>query len=125
MKIVMIVAAALAGLFGIGLLVAPAGFYAPIGLVLTPLAATIPQAHGATLVGLAVLNWRARAFSGDPLRAVLLGNLVVQILSLGVAIRIATLGVGTAITPALIIHVTLGTVFAAALVVERRRRIAG
>jgi hypothetical protein len=37
------VAAVLAWLFGTALLVAPAGFYAPTGIVVTPMMATIAQ----------------------------------------------------------------------------------
>jgi len=48
MKTFLSVAAVLAWLFGVALLLAPGPFYAPTGITITPLVATIAQAHGAT-----------------------------------------------------------------------------
>src|SRR6185369_12382689 len=73
--------------------------------------ATLAQTHGATLVGLGCIDWLARRSSGTGLVAVLAGNLVVQILSLGVVIRTMTLGAGTAVAPGIVIHVVLGSLF--------------
>jgi hypothetical protein len=119
MKISLSVAGALACLFGTALLLAPGGFYEPTGIELTPLLATIAQAHGATLVGLGVINWLARKSSPAAARGVLAGNLVVQVLSLGVVIRTMTLGAGAAVAPGIVIHVTLGALFALFLVRSR------
>jgi len=105
------VAAVLAWLFGTALLVAPAGFYAPAGIVITPMVATIAQAHGATLVGLGVIDWMSRSATPSNARAVLAGNLVVQILSLGVVVRTMTLGAGAAVAPGVVIHIVLGSLF--------------
>jgi hypothetical protein len=110
-KIFLSIAAVLSWLFGAALLLAPEPFYAPTGLAMTPMLATIAQAHGATLVGLGVINWMARGANRIGLVAVLTGNLVVQILSLGVAIRTMTLGAGAAVTPSIVIHVVLGALF--------------
>lgn len=60
MKILLSIAAVLAWLFGAALLIAPAPFYAPTGIQMTPMLATVAQAHGATLVGLGVIDWLAR-----------------------------------------------------------------
>ena len=111
MKIFLSIAAVLAWLFGAMLLLAPGPFYAPTGLAMTPMVATVAQAHGATLVGLGVINWMARGANRQGLVAVLAGNLVVQILSLGVAIRTVTLGAGASATPSILIHVVLGGFF--------------
>jgi len=116
MKLFLGIAAVLAVLFGAMLLIMPAQFYAPAGISMTPMVATVAQAHGATLIGLGVITWLARDAERRGLIAVLGGSLVVQILSLGVAIRTMTLGAGTKVAPALIIHVVLGALFAYFLV---------
>ena len=60
MKLFLAIAGVLAWLFGATLLLAPGQFYAPTGLALTPVLATLAQAHGATLIGLGTINWLAR-----------------------------------------------------------------
>jgi len=110
-KIFLSIAAVLVWLFGAMLLLAPGPFYAPTGLAIPPMVATVAQAHGATLVGLGVITWMARGANRQGLRPVLTGNLVVQILSLGVAIRTVMLGAGESATPSILIHVVLGVLF--------------
>lgn len=105
------VAAVLAWLFGAALIFAPAQFYVPTGLEMTPLMATVAQAHGATLIGLGVVDWLARSADRNGLRAVFVGNLVVQILSLGVVLRTAQLGAGMKVAPGIVIHLVLGSLF--------------
>lgn len=112
MRIFLAIAAVLAWIFGAMLLVAPGPFYAPTGIAMTPMAATVAHAHGATLIGLGVVDWLARAADRRGLSAVLRGNLVVQVLSLGVVIRTAFLGAGAAVAPGIVIHVVLGSLFA-------------
>jgi len=112
MKIFLAAAAILAWLFGAMLLFAPAQFYAPTGIAMTPMSATVAQAHGATLIGLGLVNWLARTADRRGLIAVLAGNLLVQIASLGVVLRTMMLGAGTAVAPGVAIHVTLGALFA-------------
>jgi hypothetical protein len=109
MKIFLGISAALAWIFGLALLFAPAGFYGPTGIVMTPLIATLAQAHGATLVGLGFINWFARNAERGGLFAVLAGNLVVQILSLVVVVLTMRLGAGMKVAPGIVIHVILGT----------------
>jgi hypothetical protein len=120
MKIFLGIAAVLAWLFGAALLLAPGGFYKPTGIEMTPLLATIAQAHGATLFGLGVIDWMARKAEPAGARAVLAGNLVVQVLSLGVVIRTMGLGAGAAVAPGIVIHVVLGSLFAFFLVRTRK-----
>jgi asparagine N-glycosylation enzyme membrane subunit Stt3 len=112
MKIFLAIAALLAWLFGAMLLLMPEKFYAPTGIEMTPMLATVAQAHGATLVGLGVITWFARNAEKRGLMAVLGGSLVVQILSLGVVLRTMQLGAGMAVAPGVVIHVTLGSLFA-------------
>jgi hypothetical protein len=90
------------------LLFVPAQFYSPTGIAMSPMMATVAQAHGATLVGLGVINWFARDADRRGLIAVLGGNLVVQILSLVIVVRTMMLGAGTKVAPGIAIHVVLG-----------------
>ncbi len=106
------VAAVLAWIFGALLLLAPGPFYAPTGIAMTPMLATIAQAHGATLVGLGAVDWLARGAEPRGIRAVLAGNLVVQVLSLLVVLRTMSLGAGARVAPGVVIHVVLGSLFA-------------
>ena len=91
MKLFLAIAAVLAWPIGGMMLLIPEQFFAPNGLTMTPLMATVAQvqaqAHGATLVGLGVIDWLARSADRRGLNAVLAGNLVVQILSLLVLLR--------------------------------------
>jgi hypothetical protein len=111
MKVFLAVAAVLAWLFGVTLLAAPGPFYSPSGVTLTPMLATLAQAHGATLIGLGTVNWFGRNADGTGLRAILLGNFVTQVLSFAVAARTASLGAGAKVAPALVIHSVLGALF--------------
>lgn len=108
MKTFLSITAILAWFIGVMLLFMPEQFYSPTGISLTPLLATIAQAHGATLVGLGVINWFARNAERKGLMAVMTGNLAVQILSLFVAIKTMTLGAGSGAAPAIVIHIVLG-----------------
>src|SRR5262245_44877280 len=112
MKLFLSIAAVLAWIFGAGLLLAPDKFYAPMGITMTPILATIVQAHGATLFGLGVVIWLARDADRKGLVAVITGNLVVQVLSLLVAIRIVLIGGTQAGAPAIVIHTVLGSLYA-------------
>ena len=111
MKIFLSITAVLAWLFGLMLLLQPVKFFEPMGMVLTPMIATLAQAHGATLVGLGFINWFGRNADRNGLFAVLAGNLVVQILSLIVAVITMRLGAGMKAAPAIVIHVTLGILY--------------
>ena len=118
----LIVAAVLAWFFGLMLLFNTRAFEAPVGIDVTDKVATIAQAQGAILIGLGVINWLARNLRDTTaLTAVLGGNLVVQLLSLGVAARALLLHIFPIQgAPAIAIHVLLGAAFVIALVRERR-----
>ncbi len=124
MRIFLIVAAVLAWLFGIMLLVAPTPFYTTVGITLTPMLATIAQAHGATLIGLGTINWFGRRAQGEGLKAILTGNLVTQVLSFAVAVRTSTVGAGSSAAPACVIHTVLGVLFLVFLVRANRTSVA-
>lgn len=118
----LIVAAVLAWAFGLMLMFNTRAFEAPVGIDVTDKIATIAQAQGAILFGLGVTNWLARNLrDAAALTAVLSGNLVVQLLSLGVAARAMLLHIfPLQAAPAIAIHVLLGAAFVVALVRERR-----
>jgi hypothetical protein len=120
MKTFLGIAAALAWLFGAMLIAIPEKFYEPTGIVMTPLAATLAQAHGATLIGLGLIDWLARNADRQGLIAVLAGNLLAQVLSLLVVFRTMQLGAGAAVAPGVAIHVVLISLFAYFLVEARK-----
>lgn len=120
MKIFLSIAAVLAWLFSLMLLLIPEKFYAPTGIEMTPLLATIAQAHGATLFGLGVVDWLGRNAEKKGLIAILAGNLVVQVLSLIVVGRTMALGAGSAVAPGIIIHIVLASFFTYFLVKARK-----
>lgn len=120
MKLFLSVAAVLAWIFGLMQLLMPVQFYQSGGMTLTPLLATIAQAHGASLMGLGVIDWIARGATGRGLVAVLAGNLVIQVLSLLVVIRTMQLGAGMRVAPGIAIHVVLGGLFAFFLMRARK-----
>ncbi len=123
MKTFLAMASILAWLFGAMLLIIPAKFYEPTGVAMTPMLATIAEAHGATLVGLGVVDFLARRADELGQRAVLAGNLVIQLLSLGVVIRTMMLGAGAAVAPGVVIHLVMAGAFAAFWWRMRRSRI--
>jgi len=120
MRLFLAIAALLACLVGAALLLAPGPFFTPTGLRLTPVLATIAQAHGATLLGLGVLTWLGRGAQGQGLIAILAGNLVVQLLSLLVALRMQALGIPA--LPQVLMHLVLGVLFGYFLAMTLRAR---
>ena len=116
MRVFLGIAAVLAWLFRAALLFVAGDFYKPTGIEMTPMLATVAQAHGATLVGLGVVDWLGRKADRQGVLALLAGNLVVQVLSLGVVLRTMSLGAGSAVAPGVVIHVVLGSLFAFFLV---------
>lgn len=117
MKIFLVISAVLAWIFGAALLLATQKFVEPMQIQLTPAVAVLAQAQGAILLGLGVINWMARSFTGESVRPVLAGNLVVQVLSLAVISRALAVGaVPRQNVPPLVVHLLLGAGFAYFLV---------
>jgi len=116
-RVVLTLGAALAWIFGAMLLLAPGPFFAPIGIVVDDKVATIAQNQGAALIAIGVIDFLARKVTdAAALRAVLVGNLVVQLLALGIVVRALTLGIFPPQgAPAVAIHLVLGTLFGLAL----------
>ena len=121
MKLFLAVSAVLAFVFGFALLFISSSFYAPMGIVVTPAIAVTAQTQGAILVGIGVLNWTARSLPPPSLRPVLVGNLVVQALSLAVVSRALVLHiVPVQNAGAVVVHTVLGAGFAYYLVRSSR-----
>ena len=103
-------------LFGLGLLVFPTSVLQGFGLNAVTEGKVLSRDAGATLIGLGVINWMARNATGQTLRALLVGNVVIQALEL--LINIYEIAVGDLSTQAaggLVIHLVLGAVFVLAM----------
>ena len=102
--------------FGLGLLVFPTTMLAGFGLGVPVEAKVLSRDVGATLIGLGVINWMARNATGEALRALLVGNVVVQALELLInAYEIVVGELPNQAAPGLIIHLVLGAVFILAM----------
>src|SRR2546423_8113981 len=115
-RLALMIGGVAAVVFGLALFVSPESMLAGFGLG-TPVAARVLSRDvGATLIGLGVINWMARNAGGDALRALLVGNVVVQALELlinGYGIVVGDLGGQAA--GGLLIHVILGAIFVLAM----------
>ena len=121
MKLFLAISAVLAWIFGCALLFLSSSLYAPMGIVVTPPIAVTAQTQGAILVGLGVLNWTARSLPPSSVRPVLIGNLIVQALSLAVISRAVMLGIVPAQNAgAVVVHTVIGAGFAYFLARSRR-----
>jgi hypothetical protein len=108
--------------FGLALLVFPTSMLAGFGLAVPNEAKVLSRDVGATLIGLGVINWMARNATGDVLRALLVGNVVVQALELLISsYEIAVGDLPTQSAGGLLIHLALGAVFVLAMRSESAR----
>jgi hypothetical protein len=102
--------------FGLALFVSPESMLAGFGLATPAAAKVLSRDVGATLIGLGVINWMARNATGETLRALLVGNVVVQALELVVnTYEIAIGDIPTQAAGGLLIHLVLGAVFVLAM----------
>ena len=124
-RVVLIIGAVVALLFGLGLTFLPIQMLAGFGLGAPDVAQVLSRDVGVTLLGLAVLNWLGRNAEGDSLRAILAANLFVQIAEL--IVNAIEVGIGQ-LPPAgvggLVVHLVLGVLFGWALY-QSTRRVAG
>ena len=102
--------------FGLALFVSPESMLAGFG-VATPVAAKVlARDVGSTLIGLGVINWMARNASGEVLRALLVGNVVVQALEILInGYEVVVGDLPTQAAGGLVIHLVLGAVFVLAM----------
>ena len=102
--------------FAIALLLFPEPLLAGSGLDASAQAISLSRGAGATLAGLAVINWMARSATGDVVRALLVGNFVVQALSLAVNAGGVLAGeLPPQAATASVVHIVLGAMFILAL----------
>ena len=103
-------------LFGLALFVSPESMLAGFGVAAPASTRVLARDVGATLIGLGVINWMARNATGAVLRALLVGNVVVQALELlinGYEIVVGDLPSQAA--GGLVIHLVIGAVFVLAM----------
>jgi len=117
MKIFLVISGVMAAGLGLGLLFAPASVMGTLGLAIDAKIATLGQAQGAVLVGLAFTNVMARDLTGAAVRPVLAGNLVAHAISIVIKLRAILLALVSAQEWTSIgIHLVLGALFAYFLV---------
>jgi hypothetical protein len=86
------------------------------GLATPGAAKVLSRDVGATLIGLGVINWMARNATGEALRALLVGNVVVQALEFLInAFELVVGDLPPQAAPGLLIHLALGAVFVLAM----------
>jgi hypothetical protein len=103
-------------LFGLAGLVFPTSGLAAFGLAAPDESRVLARDAGATLIGLGVINWMARNATGETLRALLVGNVVVQALELLIdSYEIAVREVPPQAVGGLLVHLVLGAVFVLAM----------
>ena len=111
-KVALTIGAIAAAVLGLLLALAPVQMLSGFGLAAPNEAVVLSRDVGVTLLGLAVINWLAKDATGPAVRAVLLGNVVVQMLELVVnSIEIASGALPSKAAPGLLIHIVLGAVF--------------
>ncbi len=115
-KLALTIGAVVALLAGLGFTLAPAQLLLRFGGATPTEAILVTRDLGVTLVGLGVLNWLARDVTGPAVRAILVGNLLIQAGELVAD----TWEVVAAIKPpqaagGIVLHLSLGVVFLLAL----------
>ena len=115
-RLALIIGGVAAVVFGLALFVSPESMLAGFGPA-TPVAAKVLSRDvGATLIGLGVINWMARNAGGEALRALLVGNVIVQALELLInGYEIVVGDLPTQAAGGLFIHLILGAVFVLAM----------
>ena len=102
--------------FGLVILVLPETILTSFGLGTPNEGIVLERDLGATLIGLGLINWMARGATGQPLRALLVGNVVVQALEIVAngyeliagLVPLTTVG-------GLVFHLVLGAIFVLAM----------
>ena len=112
----LMIGAVVAILAGLGFALAPAQLLSGFGFTAPPEAVVVTRDIGVTLVGLGILNWLARDAVGSALRAILIGNLFIQVAELVVnGWEIAVGLIPAQAAGGIVLHVVLGALFLLAL----------
>ena len=112
-KLALTIGAVAALIFGAALALAPAQMLSGFGLGVPTEALVVSRDVGVTLLGLALINWLARDAAGPAVRALLIGNLFIQLAETVVNGWEVAAGIlpGQA-AGGLVIHLALAVVFA-------------
>jgi hypothetical protein len=103
-------------LAGLGFAIVPAQLLSGFGFATPTEALVVTRDIGVTLIGLGILNWLARDATGPAVRAILIGNLVIQAAELLVnAWEIVAAMIPTQAAGGILLHLALGIVFLLAL----------
>ena len=115
-RLALMIGGVAAVVFGLALFVTPESMLAGFGVTTPVSARVLARDVGATLIGLGVINWMARYATGEVLRALLVGNVVVQALELLInGYEIVVGDLPTQAAGGLLIHLVLGAVFVLAM----------
>jgi hypothetical protein len=115
-RLALMIGGVAAVVFGLALFVSPESMLAGFGVAAPVSAKVLARDVGATLIGLGVINWMARNATGEVLRALLVGNVVVQALELLInGYEIVVGDLPTQAAGGLLIHLVLGAVFVLAM----------
>ena len=115
-RLALMIGGVAAVVFGLALFVSPESMLAGFGVATPVSARVLARDVGATLIGLGVINWMARNATGELLRALLVGNVVVQALELLInGYEIVVDDLPTQATGGLLIHLILDTMFILAM----------
>jgi hypothetical protein len=120
-KLALSVGGVLAIVFGAALTFLPVAMLGGFGLGAPNEAVILSRDVGVTLIGVGILNWMARGATGTALRAILVGNLFIQVAEFVVnAYEIASGALPGAAAGGLVIHVVLAVIFAIPLMRSSR-----
>ena len=115
-RLALVIGAIFAVAFGLALAVTPDAMLGGFGLAAPDTARILSRDLGVTLIGLGVINWIARGATGVGLRAILVGNVVVQALEF--VVNGAEVVAGLLPVQAIggvVLHVVLGAIFVLAM----------
>ncbi len=108
------ISAIVLGLFGLSMIINEAGMAEGFGLELNNLGRVLFRDLGSGLIGVAVIDWLASSIeNGSFIRAVLMGNLIMQ--TLGVVVNVADITqgyIGSSAWGGVILHAVLAVGFA-------------
>ena len=112
-KLALTIGAVAALLFGLALILAPAQMLGGFGLGVPTEALIVSRDIGVTLIGLAIVNWMARDATGPAVRALIIGNLFIQVAEAVVNGWEVAVGVlPTQAAGGVVLHAVLAAVFA-------------
>jgi len=115
-KLALTIGAVLAVFFGLALTFLPSQMLGGFALATPPEALVVSRDVGVTLIGLGIINWLGRDATGRLARALLVGNLFVQVAEAVVnGWEVAAGILPSAAAGGVVLHVILAVVFALGL----------